>query len=152
MSFTLPSDLQCSQVCFPSRFLDCDHNQQFDEMKRAYADLLYRWCLLEQHAMVCHCLSASEHSADVLPEIDNQFHIIIISISHYKSGAAQKHFQNTSWIMALYQLLPSFTWKIFSLISSPLVLSPTGQSISLFLFIFLATYPDQASYQCNQGL
>ncbi|XP_063862216.1 GATOR2 complex protein WDR59-like isoform X2 [Scylla paramamosain] len=34
------------------KFLDCDHNQQFDEMKRAYADLLYRWCLLEQHAMV----------------------------------------------------------------------------------------------------
>ncbi|XP_050688408.1 GATOR complex protein WDR59-like isoform X5 [Eriocheir sinensis] len=34
------------------KFLDCDHSQQFDEMKRAYANLLYRWGLLEQHAMV----------------------------------------------------------------------------------------------------
>ncbi|XP_071547445.1 GATOR2 complex protein WDR59 isoform X3 [Panulirus ornatus] len=35
-----------------ARFLDSNRSQQFDEMKRAYADILYRWGLLEQRAMI----------------------------------------------------------------------------------------------------
>ncbi|XP_042204351.1 GATOR complex protein WDR59-like isoform X3 [Homarus americanus] len=35
-----------------AKFLDCNRSQQFDEMKRAYADILYRWGLLEQRAMI----------------------------------------------------------------------------------------------------
>ncbi|XP_069174036.1 GATOR2 complex protein WDR59 isoform X5 [Procambarus clarkii] len=35
-----------------ARFLDCNRSQQFDEMKRAYADILYRWGLLQQRAMI----------------------------------------------------------------------------------------------------
>nr|XP_053640529.1 GATOR complex protein WDR59-like isoform X4 [Cherax quadricarinatus] len=35
-----------------ARFLDCNRGHQFDEMKRAYADILYRWGLLQQRAMV----------------------------------------------------------------------------------------------------
>ncbi|CAL4068275.1 unnamed protein product, partial [Meganyctiphanes norvegica] len=43
----------------PSRFLDPSRNQQYDELRRAYADILYRWGLLKQRAMVLKYLQAA---------------------------------------------------------------------------------------------
>nr|XP_027223649.1 GATOR complex protein WDR59-like isoform X3 [Penaeus vannamei] len=41
-----------------TKFLDCSRSQQYDELRRAYADILYRWGLLKQRAMVLKYLQA----------------------------------------------------------------------------------------------
>ncbi|KAK4303934.1 hypothetical protein Pmani_024108 [Petrolisthes manimaculis] len=47
-----PPDVLDSLHKASAKFIDCNRSQQFDDLKKSYADILYRWGLLEQHAMV----------------------------------------------------------------------------------------------------